>query len=113
MEEIFNREKAEKHVLNDLGLLKELLVFTLADVPVMLEKLESLLESDTEGAARMAHKIKGSAGAVSAERLFTAAFELEETAKEGDTARLKDLYLFTCSCFKEFSEDEEVRALAS
>jgi HPt (histidine-containing phosphotransfer) domain-containing protein len=112
MEEVFNRKKAEKHTVNDLSLLKELIVFTLEDVPVMLENLEKVLDKDAETAGRIAHKIKGSAGAVSAERLFAAAFELEETAKEGDMDRLRGLYQFLWETFKEFSEDENVQALA-
>ena len=108
MEEVFNKEKAMKHTMNDMSLLKELVGFTLEDVPLMLDRLEETLKEDPEAAAELAHKIKGSAGAVSAEKLFAASFELETTIKEGDLSRADDLYLFVRESFKEFSEDTDV-----
>ncbi|MDC7219349.1 MAG: Hpt domain-containing protein [Spirochaetales bacterium] len=111
MDDVFNKEKAARHTADDLGLLKELLTFTLEDVPVMLKELEELSWEETDKAAQIAHKIKGSAGAVSGEKLFAAAFELEETAKEGDSSRLEELYLFMCESFNEFKDDRDVKAL--
>ncbi len=112
MERVFNREKALKHAMNDRTLLVDLLRFTLEDVPDMLARLEDLIgkQADRVAVADQAHKIKGSAGAVSAERLFAAAFDLEETAKEGGRDRFDELYVLLRDAFNEFREDEDVRA---
>ena len=111
MEDVFNKEKAMTHTMNDLSLLKELVGFTLEDVPVMLENLKKELKGDVDAAAELAHKVKGSAGAIRAEKLFAAAFELETTLKEGDLSRAEELYLFVCESFKELTDDEEVRSV--
>ncbi|MBN2625247.1 MAG: Hpt domain-containing protein [Spirochaetales bacterium] len=112
MEKVFNVEKALKHTMNDRSLLVDLLRFTLEDVPDMLSRLEEALKKEESPRiiAEWAHKIKGSAGAVSAEKLFSSAFELEVTAQEEEDDNYEELYLLMRESFNEFREDENVQS---
>jgi HPt (histidine-containing phosphotransfer) domain-containing protein len=113
MEKVFNVDKALKHAMNDRSLLVDLLRFTLEDVPVMLSRLEEALKKGESPRiiAEWAHKIKGSAGAVSAEKLFSSAFELEATAREEENDNFEELYLLMSESFNEFLEDENVQSI--
>lgn len=113
MSNVFNKEKATKYTMNDLDLLKELVQFSLDDIPVMLSSLKESLDkkSEIDEIAELAHKIKGSAGAISGENLFSAAFELEALAKEGELDKLDDQYLLLDKAFNEFKSDPQVLSL--
>lgn len=113
MNQIFNKEKANRHTMNDRELLSELIGFSLGEIPGMLRSLEEAL-GDPDGAAgtaELAHKIKGAAGAVSAECLYQASFELELAAKEGRAKELPGLADGVRAAFDDFKDHPEVAAL--
>jgi HPt (histidine-containing phosphotransfer) domain-containing protein len=110
---IFNIEKARKHTMNDEELLKDILIFTLKDIPPMIDNLKQQLEEGKGSGeiAELAHKIKGSAGAVGAEILYDTLFELEITANEGDRSRFKEQIGMIEKAFDDFHRDKEVLSL--
>jgi len=85
VEDIFNLEKALKRTMGDRELLSELVDFTLQDIPGQIGQIEDLLErGDSFQLKESAHKLKGSAGAICADRLFLACFDLEQLAAGGN-----------------------------
>ena len=103
------------HTMNDEELLKELLVYSLEDIPSMLSRLKDLhnREGTDSKMAELAHKIKGSAGAVSGEKLYHASFELEVMSNEGRKKEVKNQIEQVEKAFNEFSRDAEVMALTA
>nr|MDA3850340.1 Hpt domain-containing protein [Spirochaetaceae bacterium] len=88
MESIFNVDKALKRTMGDEELLKELITFTVEDMDKLLQDVRRATQSgEAQELKNAAHKLKGSAGTVGADRLFYAAFNLEQQAAEGQTSR--------------------------
>lgn len=113
MAEIFNRQKADKHTMNDGELLRELIQFSLGEIPEMIASLKKHAGTSNPcpPLAEISHKIKGAAGAVSAERLYRAAFELELQAKENRAESLEALVAEIETAFDEFRLCDQVSAL--
>ncbi len=64
----------------------------LADVPIQLQHLrQRVAEGDGRGARLVAHRIKGSAATVSADRLSAVALEIERKSRAGEMECIKEL----------------------
>jgi len=82
----FDEDDALERTAGDLGILAEVIRFTLEDVPELLKELDdSLNDKRWQDTAKLAHKLKGTAGAAGARRLFLAALDLELAARDEDT----------------------------
>ena len=78
MNEIFDRQDAMEKTAGDINLMGQVIRFTLDDFPGILADLrEALGNQQWSDAGRLAHKLKGSAGASGARKLYLAALELE------------------------------------
>jgi len=112
MEAVFNQEKALKRTMGDRELLAELLDFTVADIQSQLNLLNQALESDNGNLLKEeAHKLKGTAGAVGADRLFRASFELEQIAQDSDNMERGRALGLVEECAAEFLEHPAVGEL--
>ncbi len=81
----FDEEDALERTAGDRRILAEVIRFTLEDVPVILKGLDaSLNEKRWQDTAKLAHKLKGTAGAAGARRLFLTALDLELAARDED-----------------------------
>jgi len=81
----FDEADALERTAGDLSILVEVIRFTLEDIPQIISELViSIRDDNRQETARLAHKIKGSAGAAGAQVLFLAALDLELAAKDSD-----------------------------
>lgn len=116
---VFNKEEALASTAGDQELLRQVLRFTLEDLPPLLGEAAALLRSASAAElARTAHKIKGSAAACGAEKMYLAALELETAARDAKDIRdenpgFQNLYVSLEKSFEEFSKDGQVLQLAS
>ena len=86
----FDELEALERTAGDRNLLVEVIRFTLEDIPAILDEIDlALRDRHWQAAARLAHKAKGSAGAVGAQRLFLAALDLELAARDADSACIR------------------------
>lgn len=112
MEVVFNQEKALKRTLGDRDLLAELLDFTVSDIRTQIMHLNQALESDNGHLLKEeAHKLKGTAGAVGADRLFQASFALEQIAMDSDNMERGRALGRVEECAAEFLEHPAVGEL--
>ena len=113
MTEIFDESDALEKTAGDRKLLSEVIRFTLEDVPGMLSGIEAALGNGNLGeVSRLAHKVKGSAGACGARKLYLSALDLELTAREGDSG-CADHLPEVDNAFRQFGEHPAVKELAS
>lgn len=109
----FDELDALERTAGDRELLGSVIRFALEDIPPLVQEIEKSLESEMfSDAARMAHKVKGSAGACGAQRLYLAALNLEMAAREGSSSSLQFLNPLS-EAFETFQSDTHVRRLAS
>jgi HPt (histidine-containing phosphotransfer) domain-containing protein len=109
----FDENDALERTAGDQALLGNVLRFALEDIPPLIQELQNLLETELfADAARLAHKVKGSAGACGAQKLYLAALNLEMAARDSGSASLQFLN-FLAEAFESFKEDPHVRRLAS
>ena len=112
-EAVFDEEDALRRSTGDEILLAEVIRFALEDIPSLIEETALFLEAgNPREASRLAHKIKGTAGAVGALRLYGSAFALEMAGREGagvDGALLEPV----SRAFEAFAAHPRVRALAA
>ncbi len=105
---IFNREDFTERVMGDLQLADEIFRSFLEDMPGQIQALKNYVEQQqTEQICSQAHKIKGSAGNLSAPALRCLALSLEEAAKAEDFSRLKDLLPQLETAFEELKNTME------
>ncbi len=109
----FDEEDALTRTVGDRNLLGQVIRFTLEDLPPMMELAKQAVDEGNDAdISKIAHKIKGSAGACGARRLYLAALELELAGKDrtGDYLRyLEDVE----SAFETFVSLPNVREFAS
>jgi HPt (histidine-containing phosphotransfer) domain-containing protein len=85
---VFDREDLLDMVDGDADILEELVGMFLTAVPDGMEIIRTALaQSDYLGAARQAHKLKGTAANLRAPILHSAFTDLEEALKQKDVAR--------------------------
>ena len=81
----FDEEDALARTAGDRDLLGQVIRFTVEDFPPLMEDIRKAAGKNAwPDVSRMAHKMKGSAGACGARNLYMAALELELAGKEGD-----------------------------
>lgn len=86
----FDELDALERTAGDRNLLVAVIRFTLEDIPALLDEIDLALKNrHWHDAARLAHKAKGSAGAVGAQRLFMAAMDLELAARDADSTCIR------------------------
>ncbi len=79
---VFDLEKGLERAEGDEELLREMVRIFLDTFPELLAALEkAVVEGDFEALGRDAHTLKSSAGIIGADRVFTAAKELEKTGR--------------------------------
>jgi HPt (histidine-containing phosphotransfer) domain-containing protein len=73
--------------MDDLSLQQQVATNFIADIPRQLASLEqAVTNQDAEAISSLAHRIKGAAANMSAERMRVIALDLEMSSKEGDVA---------------------------
>ncbi len=88
---IFDRNALLEGFSGDKKLVSEVIDIFLTDSPALLKKLcRAVSRGDTEEAAGIAHRLKGSVGTFVARDVFEMARQLEIAAHEADLARLKE-----------------------
>lgn len=88
----FDEVDALERTAGDRNLLGEVIRFALEDMPPLLVEIEdSLRNNELPETARLAHKIKGSAGACGAQKLYMAALNLELAARDFSSASIQFL----------------------
>ena len=113
MTDVFDETDALEKTAGDRNLLSEVIRFTLEDVPGMLSGIEAALENGELGeVSRLAHKVKGSAGACGARSLYLKALDLELAGREGDAACGEHLPGIDAA-FRRFRDHPAVKELAS
>ncbi len=111
--EIFNETDALEKTADDRELLAEVIRFTLAETPAILKQTEEALAAKEYGeVSRLAHKVKGSAGACGAQAFYMKALDLELAGKEGMDS-CTELFSALVSAFQEFREHPGVKELAA
>jgi len=86
---VFDRAGLLDRLMNDLSLAQLVTETFLEDIPHQIRALHLCVEaSDTLGAGRLAHLLRGAAGNVGGESLSTIAFEMEEAANAGNLSAL-------------------------
>lgn len=89
--DIFDRAAISKRLMNDPGLVREVLEGFLTDTPSrMLEIRGAVDREDPEGVRRHAHALKGAVLNINANALQTAITQLEDAAEVGDTAQVRE-----------------------
>jgi CheY-like chemotaxis protein/HPt (histidine-containing phosphotransfer) domain-containing protein len=93
-----------ERMMNDEELARSLINTFLQDVPEQIDFLQSRIgEKDANASGRQAHKIKGSAGNMSALALAQVAGEMEAAGSKGDMGRIEDLFPELMRCAKRMS----------
>jgi len=109
----FDEADALERTAGDRTILADVIRFTLEDVPEILGELEISLENEKrQDTVRLAHKLKGTAGAAGAQRLFLAALDLELAARDG-SGDFHQLQSSLKEAFDLFSSHPAVRDLSS
>ncbi|MCF8075346.1 MAG: response regulator [Desulfotignum sp.] len=89
---IFDRPALLKQLMNDADLTKTIIVGFLDDMPKQIRALKSFVKNgQAEQAGAQAHKIKGAAGNVTAQRFQETARAMETAGKAGDMDSLQRL----------------------
>jgi PAS domain S-box-containing protein len=90
---VFDREALLERFLGDEGLTLTILQTFLQDTPVQLRTLQQHLDQgNLREVQHHAHAIKGAAANVSAERLRTLAYQMEQAAKAGELSAARTQY---------------------
>ncbi len=109
----FDELDALERTAGDRNLLSEVIRFTLEDLPSILDDMNlALKDSQWQNVSRLAHKVKGSAGAAGAQRLFLAALDMELAAGDSDL----DCVRFQApmvEAFETFRSNPRVRHISS
>jgi HPt (histidine-containing phosphotransfer) domain-containing protein len=93
MAEDFDRAAALDRCGDDAGLLRELIVMFLAEIPGWMRDLESAVSSGhAEQIKRLAHTIKGAVGTFGTGPAYQASMRLEMLAKEGNPGQAAEVY---------------------
>jgi len=109
----FDEADALERTAGDRRILSEVIRFTLEDIPEILDALDSSIREGTrQDTAGLAHKLKGTAGAAGAQRLFLAALDLELAARDG-TGDYRHLQNSLIEAFNVFSSHPAVIHLSS
>lgn len=110
MDAVFNQEKALKRTMGDRQLLAELLDFTITDMDKQLDELRAAI--DQTGLLKdAAHRLKGTAGAVGADRLYQSCFKLEQMALQEEVDLLEEQISQVCIHAEELQKNSQVLAL--
>jgi len=92
-QQIFDQEIFLQSLAGDRELAKELLAAFMEDSPVRTASLAESLEAGDGGqSSRLAHSLKGMCGVVRAESLVGLALSMENSAKNGDLDKTRELY---------------------
>jgi len=114
MEQVFNKERALKRTMNDEELLAELLDFSLEDLELQFSQIRKAVEDQQREVARKAaHKLKGTAGAIGADKLFQQAFLVEQQAPEAEQEHLLSSLELLGSAIKELQNNKTIQELRS
>jgi len=109
----FDEADALERTAGDRRILSEVIRFTLEDIPEILDAIDlSLREERMQDTARLAHKLKGTAGAAGAQRLFLAALDLELAARD-ESSEFRQLQVTLIEAFESFSSHPAVRHISS
>jgi len=88
--EIFNRTELLKRLGNRENLIAKFIAMFIEEVDQSLPSLEeAIMSDDIEATVRYAHAIKGVAGNIGADSIYSITLELDAFAKEGDMVRLR------------------------
>jgi protein-histidine pros-kinase len=89
---VFDREKFLTRMMDDKDLAREVIKVFLKDMPLQIEELTAAVEAGNAAeAGRAAHKIKGAAGNLGADRLKNTVWEMEKAGRGGDLEGLRRL----------------------
>jgi len=89
--ERFDLEEALQTVEGDANLLREAANLLLDGLPTQIEQLRQFAqEGDLEQVWELAHKVKGSLSQMGARLAWEAAMNLEQQARQGDSAQVRD-----------------------
>lgn len=109
----FDENDALERTAGDRNILVDVIRFTLEDIPEILNEIDSALNDGMwQGAALLAHKAKGTAGAAGARRLFLASLDLELAAKD-ESEECKKLLTVMTEAFESFRSHPGVLKLSS
>jgi len=109
----FDEADALERTAGDRNILAEVIRFTLEDIPEILGELEVSLEDEKrQDTVRLAHKLKGTAGAAGAQRLFLAALDLELAARD-EKSDFRQLQITLIEAFNSFSSHPGVLRISS
>lgn len=109
----FDEVDALERTAGDRNLLGEVIRFALEDMPPLLVAIEDSLRNNLlPEAARLAHKIKGTAGACGAQKLYMAALNLELAARDSSGTSIQFLPPLT-EAYRSFQDHPQVRELSS
>ncbi len=110
---VFDEAEALENTGADRELLSEIICFALEDLPVLFRSLKGALKNgNTQEAASLAHKGKGTAGSIGAQALYMALFSLENLILAGDSD-WEASFRNVIESFKAYRRDPEVAGLAS
>lgn len=109
----FDEFDALERTAGDRNLLGEVIRFTLEDIPPLIVEIEESLRNNLlPETARLAHKLKGSAGACGAQKLYMAALNLELAARDSSSVSIQYLPPLT-DAYSTFQAHPRVRELSS
>ena len=87
---VFDRENMMSRLMDDEGMMLEILDIFLKDMPVEMDRLARLVaDGDTRAAGEQAHKIKGAAANICGEALREIVASMEKAGARGDIALLR------------------------
>lgn len=90
---VFDKTSFSSRLMDDTGLMKQVALNFMADMPIQLESLNQMIEAeDYEQMAAQAHKIKGAASNMAAEQMRELTLEFEQAAKNSIKERVTALY---------------------
>ena len=108
----FDEEDALLRTADDRDLLGQVIRFAVEDFPPLMNNIrEAVDEGRSSDISKLAHKMKGSAGACGARTLYMAALDLELAGKDGEN----DLGRYLASieeAFGAFATHPRVREIA-
>lgn len=84
-DQVFNLEELLERTEGDEFLLKEMVRLFIEIFPELLDSMDKAIkEGETEGLRQNAHTLKSAAGSIGANRVFRAAYSLEQAGREND-----------------------------
>lgn len=89
-EPLFSPEEALVFLDDDPDLLREMMNYCLADAPLRLLELNSMMDQENlKGIEFLAHNLKSLVGGIAAKMAWQAAYALEQAAKKGNVTEVK------------------------